>query len=129
MKYIIPIGTNCYNAYHLRRLSIRKSSNFFDWLYIGAENNFHLYAFYIYVNILTNFEFALENITNNKRNLPISQNYPFIEFTHNNVLNVDELNNMKRRRDRFIKTINDCEYTYLFNFRLKKLDEYMFSKT
>ena len=109
------MGQIATTRYHLRRLSIRDCSIFFDWLYIGAENNFHLYAFYIYVNILTNFEFALENIISNERNLPISQNYPFIEFTHNNVSNVDELNTMKRRRDRFIKTINDSEYIYIYS--------------
>lgn len=122
--YFIPIGTNYYNAYYLRRLSIRKSSNFFDWLYIGSENNFHLYAFYIYINILTNFQFVLDDIITNKRNLPISQNFPYIEFTHNNILNQDEYSTMKRRKDRFIKTINNCEYIYLFNFRLnEKFDE------
>lgn len=116
----IPIGTNCHSAMNLNLLKLRTISLPFDWLLVNPLNSFE----YLNNLINTNFSNFTKNLIYNNRNKVISENYPYSEFFHYDLIknstdkkeneNENLIDMMNRRGERFMNIITDDKLNIIF---------------
>jgi hypothetical protein len=101
VKKLMPIGCDCFPAYMLSKLELRKESLPFDWL----DTKSHLALNFAAETIQSNFDFFLINLAKNDDEKVFSQKHPEALFYHFDDLieNFDLQKKIKERSNNFLE--------------------------
>ena len=113
VKKLMPIGCDCFPAYMLSKLELRKESLPFDWL----DTKSHLALNFAAETIQSNFDFFLDNLDKNNEGKVYSRKHPEALFYHFDDLieNVDFQLKLKERSNSFIETYKNkpCYFVHV----------------
>jgi hypothetical protein len=107
INYVIPLGSQCFSSFFLKKYGLKKTSYPFDWIFSSPE---------VIVNILNdNFKnflnkdyYAIKD-ENSKKNKHLIYLPDLMMFNHRNPYNNDDYLYYLRCIDRFYKVLNKKE--------------------
>lgn len=99
----------------MKSLKLRHAAGPFDWINVTSE-----YCPEYFLNIIkSSFKNFLDKSTINKNNIVISENYPNLEFFHDNdlITNIETMCKYKRRIKRFMNDYKNSKCVFLLNIK------------
>jgi hypothetical protein len=116
--HIVPIGCDCHPAHTLKSLNLRNFSLPFDWLNMDPLKSIE----YVTKNISDGFANFLNNLKRNEKGFYVSQEYPYVEFMHEQQLETsNSRNKFLRRINRLLQIVQQKNVVYIHNLPVNSI--------